>query len=387
VDSPEPRLTKRQREQQESQTIAIAAEWIALSKEIETFEKSGNRPDLALNQRFETLLARLATLDAARCKRIIAEVRASRDISEVSQRRIIAGSILAIAGQDPGTALALFLESSEVLGKDEDGQDAMTSALSNLAVSNPQKAVEWIHKNGGTYDAIADVDTHREVIASIAGSDPKLAFKLLGSLHLEDSTEMLQAIIGTAEDAPEKRAAILTELRGHLASLSSDTEREKLRGEAFEEFARNLGEENLDSVSQWIAVSNFAPEEKSSFAGGLSYYATGKDTGRWIEWMAANLPLASLSEPVQELVGEWTRQDYQAAGNWLAAAPESPAKHTAVLAYAEAVAEYEPHVAGQWAMTLPAGPVRQEAIKVIYQNWPGSDPVGAAAFAREHGLE
>ena len=38
-------------------------------------------------------------------------------------------------------------------------------------------------------------------------------------------------------------------------------------------------------------------------------------------------------------------------------------------------------------MTLPPGPVRDETFKVVYQNWPGGDPVGAAAFARKHGLE
>ena len=148
-----------------------------------------------------------------------------------------------------------------------------------------------------------------------------------------------------------------------------------------------MGEENVGSVSQWLAKSKLTPDEKSSFAAGLSYSATGDDTGKWIEWMASNLTAESLEEPVKELVGEWTEQDYQASGKWLAAAPESPAKHTAVLAYAEAVAEYEPQVAGQWAMTLPPGPVRDETLKVIYQNWPGNDPVGAAAFAREHGLE
>ncbi len=387
VDAPEQRLTKRQREQQESQALAIAAEWIALSKEIEALEKIGSRPDVATDQRIEEFLERLAALDASQHQRIIAEVRASEDISVESRRRIISASIGKIAEDHPGSALSLFLECSDLLAKDEAGKHVMTTALSGLAESNPQAAAEWLEKNAGTYGGIADDDTHREVIASIAGNDPELAFKLLGGLQLEDPTAALHAIIETGEDDPAKRDAILTELRGYLATLSDTGDRESIRSEAFEAFARNLGEESIDSVSQWLAKSKLTPEEMTSFAAGLSYSATGADTGKWIEWMASNLTEDGMEEPVKDLVGEWTQQDYQASGQWLAAAPESSAKHTAVLAYAAAVAEYEPQVAGQWAMTLPPGPVRDETLKVIYQNWPGSDPVGAAAFAREHGLE
>jgi hypothetical protein len=38
-------------------------------------------------------------------------------------------------------------------------------------------------------------------------------------------------------------------------------------------------------------------------------------------------------------------------------------------------------------MTLPPGPGRDSTLRTVYQNWPASDPEGAAAFAREHGLE
>lgn len=386
-DSSEPRLTKHQREQRDNQALAMASEWMALIKEREAREKSGERPDEALAQRSKTFMDRLARLDVSQLKKIIAEVRGNPQISAEGRRKIIASSLERIADANPGTALAVFLECSDLLGKCEDGKDLMTSALSGLAKTNPQAAAEWIARNSAIYAATADDDTHREVIDSIAGTDPKLAFKLIGSLHLEDPTDAIQAIIATGEDNPEKRDSILAALRDHLATLSNEEDRDQLRGEAFEAFAQNLGEEDMDSVSRWIANSKLTPEERAHFAAGLSYSATKENTGRWIEWMSANVPADRLAEPVKDLVGDWTQQDYQAAGKWLATAPESSAKHTAVLAYAAAVAEYEPQVAGQWAMTLPPGPVRDETLKVIYQNWPGSDPVGAAAFAREHGME
>ncbi|MES2921853.1 MAG: hypothetical protein V4819_09910 [Verrucomicrobiota bacterium] len=386
-DPSEPRLTKRQREQRDNDALALAGEWIALTREMEEFEKRGERPDEAFSQRSETFLTRLEGLDVSQLKRIINEVRGNRQISEKGRRTIITASIQMITEAHPGAALAMFLECSELLGKNEDSNDVMTTALSHLATTNPQATAEWIERNSAVYAATADDFTHTEVLDSIAGTDPKLAFKLIGSLHPEDPSDAIQTIIGTSEDNPEKRDAILAALRDHLATLSNAEDREQIRDEAFEAFAQNIGKEGIDSVSRWIEKSKLSPEEKARFASGLSYSATEADTGRWIEWMSENVPAENLTEPVQDLVGDWTQQDYQASGKWLAATPESPAKHTAVLAYAAAIAEYEPQVAGQWAMTLPPGPVRDETLKVIYQNWPGSDPVGAAAFAREHGME
>ena len=87
------------------------------------------------------------------------------------------------------------------------------------------------------------------------------------------------------------------------------------------------------------------------------------------------------------LIGQWTQQDYQAAGKWRAASPEGPAKNASVSAYAMIVAEYEPQTAVQWALTLPEGQERQATFESIYQNWPKNDAAAAAAFAREHGIE
>ncbi len=386
-DFSEPRLTKRQRDQRDDQALAMAGEWIALIREMEALEKSGERPGEAFTERASSLEDRLLSLDASQLKRIIAEIRGNRKISDKGRLKIIIFSIEAIGETHPGMALALFLECSDLLGKNEDSKDLLTSTLSGLATTNPHAAAEWIARNSASYAATADDYTHSVIIFEIAESDPKLAFKLLESLHFEDPAHGISTIIAATEDHPEKRADILAALRGHLATVSNAEDREKLRDEAFESFARNLGKEDIASVQRWIEDSKLSAEEKSHFAAGLSYSATQADTGRWIEWLSTNVPADRLAEPVKDMVGDWTQQDYQAAGQWLATTPESPAKHPAILAYAAAVAEYEPQVAGQWAMTLPPGPVRAETLKVIYQNWPSSDPVGAAAFAREHGME
>ncbi len=189
-----------------------------------------------------------------------------------------------------------------------------------------------------------------------------------------------------ARNLAESSAALDSrQLRDLIAGLRS-------RGEpvtqALETLAASAGRDGFDSLAGWISEAHLSPEEKTHFARGLAYPGTKQETGRWIEWIAGNLADSSSTDKVRELVGDWTQQDYQAAGTWLAAnpLPDGPAKIAAVASYAVAVARLEPRTAAQWAMTLVPGPDRDSTLAAIYQNWPPDDPDGAAAFASQHGL-
>ena len=114
------------------------------------------------------------------------------------------------------------------------------------------------------------------------------------------------------------------------------------------------------------------------------------ETGQWVEWLGNSLPPGKSDARIQTLVSDWTKRDYQAAGEWLATTPDGPAKNTAIRSYAETISRHQPATAAQWAMKLPPGQDRDTTLKTIYQNWPKTDPAAieaAAAFARQHGIE
>ena len=56
-------------------------------------------------------------------------------------------------------------------------------------------------------------------------------------------------------------------------------------------------------------------------------------------------------------------RDHRAAGEWLTALQDGPAKPIAVAAFAKTVAPYDPDIAAQWAMTLPPGNQRDGLLK------------------------
>ena len=171
-----------------------------------------------------------------------------------------------------------------------------------------------------------------------------------------------------AAKTPDDRTATLAALREHLATLTDEKAKMKLSNTAMSNFASSVAREGFDAGIQWVAEANFTPAELENFADGLQGSVKSGDNGRWIEWIGEKLPPDKAAENIGNLVNNWTRNDYQAAGKWLGTAAEGPAKNAAVRSYAETVSEYEPETAAQWAMTLPPGKDRDETLKHIYQN-------------------
>lgn len=382
-----PRATKRQREEIEKQTKATSSEVVRFAKDLEELRKAGGKPDADFQSRSMEVLAKLAELDSSQISAFIKVLREEPGLSATTRGSLIAYAILTLSDQNPEAALTLYSEASDLLEGRSLGGHIAAASIGNLAERDPNRALEWLQKNAGKYGSEEADELKRSLLAGAALNNPDRAFKLVGELKFEDSSEAVSAIIASANGNPGQRSALLTGLRSYLAAIPDAELRDELAANAMETFARTSEKEGFDSLTEWMDEAKFTEKEKSQFAAGLSWFTTKTDTGRWVEWMGSNLPAGEMLEPVREVVGEWTQQDYVAAGQWLSKSPDGPAKTAAVQAYAAAVAEYEPQIAVQWALTLPPGHARDEAMRDIYSNWPSKDPEGAAAFAREHGLE
>jgi hypothetical protein len=379
--------TKRQREDQERRAVTIAGDVAAVTREIDAIEASGGKTDDELQQRAMEAMSQLMELDAAQIRKVIGELRADAGISDETRDNLIAVSILSLTEDHPETALALYTESSGIAAKNLLGDHLLSTALSRWAEMNPAAALDWIRRSAAAHPDMVDEEARKSVLAGTATRDPVLAFKLSRELGIEDSMGAVNAIMMAGTESPEKRTAVFNALREHLSGIEDPEEREETASAALEVLARGTDKESYESLTGWMDSVKLNPAEKTQFAAGLTWFTTKGETGKWVEWIAGNLPGDRAADPVRELVGEWTQQDYVAAGQWLSQTPDGSAKAAAVEAYAGAVAEYEPQVAVQWAMTLPPGPARLSTLRVVHQNWPASDPQGAAAFAREHGLE
>lgn len=374
--------TKRQREDAERRFQTVQSGLRSLMMELDAGADAE-----ALQQRSADVMAQLLELDPTRLRAVVSELVRDSSLSEKSRRDLVSFAILSLADGDPGTAMSLFTDSSGLLKDHPAGGHLVSNALAKWAELDPTAALGWMRDHAKHHPGLVDDDTRRSLISGAAAKDPALAFRLMGELGLEHPAGAVNAIIMSGARDAESRTAVLNALREHLKSIEDPTVREESAASALEVLAQTAEKESFESLRGWMDAASLSGEEKAQFASGLSWFNTRADTGKWVDWMAGNLEPSELVEPVRDLVGEWTQQDYQAAGKWLTGVPEGPAKAAAVESYAAAVAEYEPRVAEQWAMTLPPGPAREATLQAIRDNWSSADPEGARAFALQHALD
>ena len=378
------RATKRPRALPDSPQ-AMTGKLLAYAKEVELHDKDGTEPDEDFEKRGLELYKQLMALSDAELQSAIQALRDDESISLAARRSTVWSALFLMSEDHPVVSVALFTESAKLLGDDEISKYAFSSSLANWAKVDPVAALEWTRKNAATHPDIAGENAVQAIISGAAKKDLKLALKLVSEMNPEDFTTGLRTIAETGE-TPAQRTAIIAAIREKLAGISDLTNRDAHLNQALEAMGRSLSNEDFESVQSWLKNTQLSEQESAHFASGLSYSQTKQDTGRWIEWMEKTLPPDQLGESVDGLIGQWTQQDYVAAGKWLTKFPAGPAKSAAVSSYAVTVAEYEPQVAVQWALTLPTGKKRQETFVSIYENWPKNDSVAANIFAKQHGI-
>ena len=338
---------------------AFTKELIAFAVEMKEAEKaSGGVPDESMQTRGMEMMGRMLDFDAGQIKQVIAELKASTEIDDETRSGIIGFSVMMMANDHPEAALAIFTESSDLKGMDGMGSHVVSAALGKWAEKDPMAALEWIRKNSEKHSNLVNDDAKVAVIAGAAKQDPKLAIRLLGELELENTGQVTMRLAMAAR-TPEERDGLIAALRE-----GGDKNRELLHS-VLGSMAHQVTSENFEESQQWLATAKLSETEMTEFARNVAPWQTKDDTGKWIEWMEDKLPPEQLGEKRDQMVSQWTRQDFKAAGDWINGSPEGPAKVAAVKSFAKTVAPFEPETAVQWANTLPAGPEREALLTEI----------------------
>ncbi len=384
------RLTKRsERENKEVAAKDAVRDFIAFAREMEALEKQGKQPDEAMQKRIMEFMDRMMDLDASQIKFLISELRSNTDLKEETRQGLIAFSIMTLASENPRAALALFTESSDLLGKNQMSGHVISSALSRWAKDDPTGALDWVRKNGEKYPDLVTDEAKRGLVAGAAVNDPKLAFKLIGELGLKEPESVVDGILNAAK-TPADRTTTLAALREYLATIGDEKTRENVVTSSMSSLGMHMAKEGFDVTSKWIAAAKLNPSELENLIQGVRHNVNRAETGQWVEWVGENLPAAKREDIIRNMVYSWTQSDFQAAGAWLNTTPAGPVKDSAIRSYAEAVSRYEPEAAAQWALTLPPGEGREKTLMRIYQNWPKKDEsskAAAEAFKSQHGVK
>ncbi len=379
--------TKRPpREEQAGRMRHIASEIADLTREMTQREEDETSDDTAYQQRSLDLMQRISALNAEQIQSVLDALRADSSLTAGNRQEMAEYCLTTLAETDPAAALSLFPKTKDLFPNPDDSQAFLSTAVEKLALADPSAALQWVRENAKTPPTKEDDALKNSLLVGTAARQPQQVFKLMSELGVMDTSVAIEEIMASATDASQ-RSALLGAFRNHLATVSDPAAKSALEDQAFSSLARNLSDQGYDSTTAWVSSQQLTTDEKEKFLDGLSLASHPAETGRWVDWIAQSLPAEKSTKYIKELIGQWTQDDYQAAGKWLATAPAGPAKTAAVSSYAEAVAAYEPQTAAQWADTLPEGEDRADTYRAIYRNWPDTDAAtiaAAEAFAQKH---
>ena len=380
------RNNKRQRENSGTVIREFADTLVAFAKEMENGGDSETADAESQQKRIVEMIQGMLSLNGGELKLLITEMRNRTDIDDEMRGNIIGFSVMMLAQQHPETALAIFTDSSDLLDGNKLGDHVLSSALNQWAKDQPLAALEWIKQNASKHPDLVKDEAKLAVIAGAAQSDFGLAFQLAAELKTESLDGNVLSRIAQSANTPERQTAYLSALRKQAAATADKEAGEQLLQSGLSSLFPQVTEAGYEKSMAWLESAKLSDGEASRLAQGLNYYATKADTGKWLDWISSQSSAAGKAEDkTRDLVREWTRNDYKAAGQWLASTPTGPLKETATMSYLETVAPYDANVAAQWAQTLTAEK-QADALRKIHAVIKSKDQAAANDFAERHGL-
>jgi hypothetical protein len=326
-------------------------------------------------------------LNASQLESVLAAFRAEPGINELAREYMLMDCVLALSTRTPRAGLELFIQSPELLGEGSITKQYIGELLGNLAKDDPQSAIEWIRANKEAHPDLVTDDLMAFFVGGVAANDPTQAFQVLRDMEPSKHSETISRIIEAAV-TPGQRAVTLAALRQFAAAQQNP----QILNDGISDLAFGgvNNKRGFEETSTWLASARLSGEELESATQNMEHRVKPEEAARWLEWLGdSGLPEDVVRDRAYNLSAGWTEKDYQAAGKWLASAPDSPGKSAAVGAFAAKVHPFEPEIAVQWLETLPQGPDRNKALEAIYRGMQENknyEKEAVDAFAREHGF-
>lgn len=355
-------------------TKKLAAELFTFAKEMVAAKREGASE--ALQPKMVSVMCRILALGPPQLKIVIGEILTSSELDELLREDMLETMFTQLGKKTPEEALALLMRTREKFTNEVRQRRFVFATLESWSRKNPLAAMEWARSNSSILPGIINDDAKRRITSSAAVSDPRRAFRFVNELKIEDGAKAAAEILesAAANPDPKVRTTTLQAFRAYLAGNQDSSDLDRTLAEAMPKLAAAVAKEGFASCTAWIADSKLDEKELASFISGIPL---GGEEGSWIEWIGHNLPPDKFENIVRERITKWAAGDHKAVGNWLNATPDSLVRQAAVSAFAETVARYEPESAEQWAMTLPAGALRDGTLQRIRSDWPATAPEAA----------
>jgi hypothetical protein len=288
-------------------------------------------------------------------------------------------------GRADGAAAFAWLDEHMELWK-----HVLPDAASAWAVADPPACAEWMERVWSKLEMPTTYDPTRitgsPIWRTLLQHDLRAAIRVAGNLSIESPVGIplgrndLRPAIRTAADATAIGAEILAHPEWH-ANCSTETPLYLLV--ALRECWQEIDPDGWD---RWAAAhpETAAKSAPQPLHPGIRFL---RSTDRAVT--AADILQATPPEKLEQtttgLMRLWVQEDMAAAGDWLNAQPDSPAKTAAATAYALEAVKEDPAAALGWADTLADPAARARTQRRVFTAWYDAHPDAAAAWLPQSG--
>lgn len=342
-------LTKRERPARAAIAKLSITEVLEIAKELQRlYTSDGLNPKAIITLQLQ-ILDNLSAWDVNELKALLAEIHTNPDLNQQARSLLSSACYTVLANDHPQAALGMITSSPELF-TEGDPMSLVCTALATWAKSDLTAAIDWLKKNPQLSSDYAVAG----IISGVAEQDPQHAFRLIGLLDLKDKNQTAWQIIKSAKTFDQKSAA-LAGLREYLPTIQDGDSLDQYGESYLNLLAADMHREGIEAITRWISESKLTPQELEPFLGGLGNPTNSGETGQWIELMRQSLPTEQADLRIDNLITNWTTNDYQAAV--------------------------------QWATTQSGSKDSRQVLEKILLYWPSKDPAGKEAFAQKHGIK
>ena len=254
------------------------------------------------------------------------------------------------------------------------GQILAGSIAKEWVRRDPDAALTWA--NGLPESQKAGAFTG--VLGNLASTDPQKAATLASNLAPGGSREHIIGEIAQSWARTSPKEAL-----GWAATLEGK-ERQRALAISLGELAKT----DRDSAAEF--VEKLAQDERSTYLKSVSSEWASEEPAEAAEWV---MDLASESESNEgvgaalgDVLWKWTREDPQAAGNWLNEQEKGPTLDGAITGLAGAAFEQDPEASLSWATQISNEGLRGISITVGLGAWMQRDSEAAKQWAEANNI-
>lgn len=255
--------------------------------------------------RLRTLVAELCTLGGI------------GNINNSTQEWLYKLPLICLAEDYPQDALTMIVNSPELLQLTREPDSKMKQsgvfvAVSSWAHADPAAVTAWYRGNAGRLPEAHRTAVRIALIYGTADYDPLFALTLLTESD-QASPGFLKTLITEAETR-ESRLAMLAVCRELKAMPATDA----LNPSVIDHFIRGLvlgidKPEGFVYSTNLIERATLSGSELEALTASLEQKVAAGEAGRWVGWLAQNLPPEVARDRIQNLMPQWRDEDAEAA--------------------------------------------------------------------------